>query len=86
MERENEADQAYRTALDRGLPLMGRALKLLVDGIQRRKIQHPRSALAENLFKSRIRDLLWSACSVDKIRPGESLSPGYDLAHSREKK
>jgi Caspase domain len=65
--RSAEAVEAFRKALDCGLPIIGDGLKRLVDGIQQYQIEHPNTATVHNVFNNRVRGSLWSAYIAEKI-------------------
>src|SRR5262245_7100835 len=59
-----QAAEAYRAALDRGLPVVSDGLIRLVDGIRRYGIEHPQVNFVQEVFKNRVRGLLWTAVPV----------------------
>ena len=61
---DEHAQASFQTALDRGLPVMSDGLSLLVDGIQRYNIQHTRVGFIQDVFRNRVRGLLWTAVPV----------------------
>jgi hypothetical protein len=69
---DEAAAAAYRSALDRGLPIFANGLVRLYEGLQRYGITHPRIELLREVHNNRVRGLLWSAWSVapDKFSSG----------------
>jgi len=71
---EDKAADAFRRALDNGLPIMSDCLTKLIYGMERYGIEHPRAALAKSFYSHGIKGLLWSACprKACEAAPGET--------------
>lgn len=60
------AQEFYRAALDRGLPVFAEGLLRLASGIERFGINHPRAEEVRAVFRARARHLLWTAWTVQE--------------------
>lgn len=56
-----EAKAAYRAALDRGLPVLSFFTRLLLDGVGRYAIEHPRVDRIREVTNRQIPGLIWTA-------------------------
>jgi Caspase domain len=75
LEREDRdlAAREFRRALDHGVPIFADGLGLLLDGIERHGIEHPRVPVVRSLFNRHLPGLIWSAVQSD--RPYSGLAP-----------
>lgn len=69
--QETRSEEAMKMALDRGLPIFSDGLESLVTGIEKYHIDHPAVKLAQDVYKNRIRGLLWTAFPMKELKPGQ---------------
>lgn len=62
-----QASEAFRRALDCGIPVLVDGLIRLKYGIERHQIEHGRSHLVQQIFENRVRGLIWSAIPGSKL-------------------
>lgn len=66
---DSQAAEAFRAALDQGLPVVQDGLGRLVSGIERYQIDHPRRDYVMSVFENRVRGLMWTAVPEEKLPP-----------------
>lgn len=59
----DEASACYSSALDRGIPVFANGISRLHEGLDRTHVEHAHATLLTKVADSRLRGLLWSACS-----------------------
>jgi hypothetical protein len=65
---------AYKRALDAGFPMLGALLDRLALAVDQKKIEHPRAELLRRVYRSRLRDRLWTSWTPDNITTGRPIT------------
>lgn len=68
-----QAAAAYHEALNHGLPVVSEGLVMLLEGLQRYEIEHPRKNLLLQIVRRRVPGVIWSAWAPDSISAEEFL-------------
>ena len=66
------ASDACRAALDRGLPIFASGLNYLFYRVRNHHVEHTRRSLLENMFKHRVRAMMWSAWTPENLSNASS--------------
>jgi hypothetical protein len=73
--RAAEAASVFRSALDRGLPVMQEGLAYLLHGVADHGIEHPQVERMRTLYEARVPGLLWTAVPVELLSSYMSVRP-----------
>lgn len=63
----DQAEQEFRVALNRGLPVMQEGLAYLLAGVARHGIEHPQVNWMQKMYERRVPGLLWTAVPVEAL-------------------